>query len=137
MSQENQPNEIVKKMVVYQIPGIDAVTVERDVKYRLTDTESLTMDIYYPPDKESGVRVPVVIIVAGYPDLGFQKMLGCKFKEMGSSTSWGRLIAASGIAAITYTNREPAADIDTLLQFIRQNAGRLGIDENRIGIWAS
>jgi acetyl esterase/lipase len=55
---------------------------------------------------------------------------------MGAYTSWGRLAAASGLIAITYANREPAADIHALLQFVRQNAGPLGIDENRIGFWS-
>jgi acetyl esterase/lipase len=64
-------------------------------------------------------------------------MIGCRFKEMGSNISWGRLIAASGLVAITYTNREPAMDIHTLLQYVRQNSAPLGIDENRIGLWAS
>ena len=50
--------------------------------------------------------------------------------------SWGQLAAASGVVAITYTNSEPAADLDALLQHVRQNAASLGIDENRIGVWA-
>jgi acetyl esterase/lipase len=63
-------------------------------------------------------------------------MLGCKLKEMESYVSWGQLTAASGLVAITYTNREPTADIGELLQYVRQNAAALGIDENRIGVWA-
>jgi hypothetical protein len=39
-------------------------------------------------------------------------MLGCRFKEMAMSVSWGQLIAASGMIAIAYTNREPAADLN-------------------------
>jgi acetyl esterase/lipase len=51
--------------------------------------------------------------------------------------SWARLMAASGIAAITYTNREPARDARELLDYVRRNAATLGIDEGRIGLWAS
>lgn len=137
MSQEPRPDEIAKKTVVYQVPGMDAVTVRRDVKYGQAGDDTLRMDIYYPPDLQNGARLPAVVIVAGYPDAGFQKHLGCKFKEMGSTVSWGQLIAASGMATITYTNREPAADLDALLQFVRQNTAELGIDENRLGLWAS
>lgn len=137
MSQENQQEHISKKMVVYQMPGIEAVTVRRDVEYRATDAGALTMDLYYPPNAKSEARIPAVIIVAGYPDLGIQKIFGCKFKEMGSSISWGQLAAASGLVAITYTNREPMADLHALLQHVQQNAASLGIDENRIGVWAS
>ena len=129
-------SDITKKRVVFQIPGMDAVTIRRDVEYRTTDAGVLTMDIYYPPDWKSGARMPAVVFVSGYSDLGFQKMLGCKLKEMGSYISWGQLTAASGLVAITYTTREPAADIHALLECVRQNAGSLGIDETRIGVWA-
>jgi hypothetical protein len=136
MSQDIQQDHISKKEVVYRIPGMDAVNVRRDVEYRATDAGALTMDIYYPPGFESGARIPAVVVVAGYPDLGFETQLGCKFKEMGSSVSWGRLTAASGLVAITYTNREPATDLHALLKYVRQNAAPWGIDENMIGVWA-
>ena len=136
MSQEIQQEHISKKRVVYQIPGVDAVTIRRDVEYRVTDAGVLTMDIYYPPDAKSGARTPAVVFVSGYSDVGFQKMLGCKLKEMGSYISWGQLTAASGLVAITYTTREPITDLHALLQSVRQNAAGWGIDEHRIGVWA-
>ena len=52
------------------------------------------------------------------------------------SISWAQLIAASGLVAIAYTNREPAADLEALLQHVRDNAAALGIDGDRIGVWA-
>src|SRR5262249_23725777 len=131
MSQENQQEHISKKMVVYQMPGIECVTVRRDVEYRASDAGALTMDLYYPPNAKSEARIPAVIIVAGYPDLGIQKIFGCKFKEMGSSISWGQLAAASGLVAITYTNREPMADLHPFLQHDQQNPASLRSDKNR------
>lgn len=136
MSEDTQQNHISKKTVVYRIPEMDAVTVRRDEVYSATDSGDLTMDIYYPVDSQSGARLPAVVFVSGYPDDGFQRVVGCKFKEMGAYISWGRLTAASGIAAITYTNKEPAADIRALLEYVRHNAEQLGIDEKRIGLWA-
>lgn len=136
MKQETTPEEVAKKEVVYSIPGMDEVKVRRDVEYQTTDGGALTMDIYYPLDSSGGARLPAVVFVAGYPDSGFEKMLGCKFKEMGAYTSWARLTAASGLVAITYTNREPAADVQVLLRYIRQNAATLGVDEQRTGLWA-
>ena len=135
MTEETQ-HDITKKRVVYQIPGMDAVTIRRDVEYRSTDAGVLTMDIYYPRDVNSGAPTPAVVFVSGYSDLGFQKMLGCKLKEMGSYISWGQLMAASGLVAITYTTTEPTADVHALLEYIRQNGSSLGVDENRIGVWA-
>lgn len=136
MSQEPQRHDITRKRVVYQLPGVEAVTIRQDVEYRVAYADGLTMDIYYPPEAKRRARTPAVVFVLGYSDLGFQKMLGCKQKEMESYLSWARLAAASGLVAITYTTREPVTDINALLQYVRQHAAGLGIDENRIGLWA-
>jgi hypothetical protein len=136
MSQNTAHDHISKKRVVYTMPGIDAVTVRRDEEYRVTDAGPLTMDLYYPPDAKSGARTPAVIFVTGFPDAGAQRMLECRLKEMGSYISWAQLAAASGLVAITYTNREPATDVHAVLQHVRQNAASLDIDGNRIGVWA-
>ena len=136
MSQEPEQTHITKKRVVYDIPGTDAVKVHRDVEYSGTDAQSLTMDIYYPPDWKSGMRIPAVVFVTGYSDVGFKKMLGCRLKDMESYISWRRLTAASGMIAISYSAVEPASDTTALLQYVQQNSASLGIDENRIGVWA-
>ena len=136
MSQHTPQDHISKKQVVYRMPGVDAVTVRRDEAYRMTDSGALTIDLYYPPDSKSDMRAPAVVFVTGFSDAGAQKMFGCKLKEMGSYVSWAQLAAASGLVAITYTNREPATDVRDVLQYVRQNAGSLRVDENRIGIWS-
>lgn len=131
MSNEIQKDVLTKTRVVYQNPEADQVIVQRDLEYKT----SLTMDVYYPAHVTQ--ESPTVIIVAGYPDQGHQKLLGCKFKETGSSTSWAQLIAASGMVCITYSNKEPVADFDALLDFIHQHSAELKIDANKIGLWAS
>jgi hypothetical protein len=136
MSQETQRHEITKKAAVYRMTGVEAVTVRRDMTYRMTEAGPLGMDLYSPPDSKSGARRPAVVFVIGFSDVGAQKILGCQFREMESYVSWARLVAASGMVAITYTNRDPATDIRALLQYVRQNAESLGIDENRIALWA-
>jgi len=135
MSQEPTENDITKKPVVYLIPGMDAVTIRRDIQYD-SNSEGLTMDVYQPPDCKAGARIPAVLFVSGYSDLGFQRILGCKLKEMESYVSWGKLVAASGMAAINYSATEPAGDVHSVLKYVRQHAALLGIDENRIGVWS-
>lgn len=137
MSREAEQEHISKKAVVCRIPGMDDVQVRRDVEYGAADAGALKMDIYHPPDWRRGTPTPAVVIAAGFPDPGFEARVGCKFKEMGSSVSWGRLTAASGLAAITYTNREPATDVHALLRYVRRHADDLGIDADRIALWAS
>jgi len=134
MIEQTPPDHISRKLVVYQMPGMSEVIIQTNIEYRTTDAGTLTMDVYAPPRT---AKAPAVVIVAGYPDPGFQKMVGCKFKELGSSVSWAKLMAASGLKAITYTNRQPAEDLTALLEHVRRSSSSLGIDENRIGLWAS
>lgn len=135
MSQNAQPNQMSKKRVVYSIPGMERATVRRDESYRVADKGVFTMDVYYPPDWTAGARTSAVIFVTGFSDPGAETMFGSKFKDMGSFVSWAELVAASGLVAITYANREPE-DIHGVLHHVKRNAASLGIDENRIGIWA-
>jgi hypothetical protein len=128
--------QITKKRVVFRLPDEEKVTIRRDLPYRESGAGALTMDIYYPPDFTRGARVPAVVFVSGYSDLGFQKIFGCKLKEMESYISWAKLTAASGLIAIIYSAVEPTADVEVLLDFVRQNAESFGLDENRIGIWS-
>ena len=136
MSQDARRRHISQVEVVYRIRGVRGVTVRRDVEYRAADGGPLTMDLYYPPRAEAGARLPAVVFVSGYPDAGFEKIVGCKLKEMASYVSWARLAAASGLVAITYANRRPELDVLALLEHVRENAGELGVDADRVGLWA-
>lgn len=143
---EDTRHEIARREVLYRLPGTDEVEVVKNVEYRAADDAddagaggagALTADIYYPPGARGGSPVPAVVIASGFPDRGFEARLGCKFKEMGSTVSWARLMAASGAAVVTYTNRDPASDIHALLGHVRQNADALGLDDDRLALWAS
>ena len=136
MSQAKR-HENAMRGVVYQMPGVDDVEVRRDEVYRQDAGGPLTMDVYYPPASKRGARSPVVVVVLGYSDVGLQTVMGCPFKEMVWSIEWARMLAASGTVAILYTNREPAADVHALLDYLRQHAAALGIDEDRIAVWAA
>lgn len=138
MDQESQEKNKIPNSILYQHPDISDVSIRQDVVYQRTETDTLTMDIYYPKDSNHEDRMPATIFINGMSDKTVQKAFGCKLKDMGSYISWGRLTAASGIVAITYsTSIDPVSDIFALLQYIRQNASSLGIDESRIGIMAS
>ena len=136
MSQELPDDHITKKTAVLRIPGMEDVTVRREVEYQTSDAGSLTMDLYSPPDLRAGEDRPAVISVAGYPDPGIARIFGRPYNEWGSSTSWARLIAASGMLGITYENREPATDVLALLAYLRANGTRHGVDAKRLGLLA-
>jgi hypothetical protein len=136
MTHEKNRHEITYKKTVYEIPAMDAVKIRPDVTYDDAGSAALTMDLYYPTTATEGTRLPAVLFVAGFPDPGFEAFAGCKLKEMMGYVSWGRLAGASGLVGITYTNREPVADLDRLVAFVQHNAASLGIDERRIALWA-
>jgi hypothetical protein len=136
MTQAKNRHEITFKKTVYEIPGMDAVTPRPNITYDENGPGPLSVDLYSPSGALEGTRLPAVIFVAGFPDPGFESFAGCKLKETAGTISWGRLAAASGIVGITYTNREPLADLDRLLTFVQKNAASLGIDESRVALWA-
>jgi hypothetical protein len=136
MSQELPGDHISKKRAVYSIAGMEHAAIRKDFVYRTADAGALTMDLYYPADVTRGERLPAVVLVAGYNDVGYEQMLGVRFKEMAMTVSWGQLIAASGLVAIAYTNRDPVADLEALLQRVRDSAAALGVDGDRMGICA-
>jgi hypothetical protein len=116
---------------------MEMVTVRRDAPYRETESGALTLDVYYPPDAAAGDRRPAVLMVFGYSGAGGPNPFGRSFKEMGSTVSWAELIAASGLVAIAYTNREPVDDVQAVIGHVRDHAESLGIDDTRLGLWAA
>jgi hypothetical protein len=124
--------EIARKKVVYLLPGMESCPVRRDIPFRQAgDQTPPLMDIYYPPAIATGTAVPVVVNAFGFPDPLSQ------IRAYGPMTSWARLIAASGMAAVLYGTITPADDIHTVLDYLRRNATSLDLDERRIGLFAT
>lgn len=120
------------KQLVHTIDGAADIAVERDHVYT-TEQGPLGFELYRP--RHATTPSPAVIFVSGYPDPGIVAMLGKPLKDWASYVGWARMVAASGIAGIAYTNREPA-DVMALVRHLRANAGPLGLDPARIGVWA-
>ncbi len=117
--------------VVYEIDGMDNVIVQNFV-YRTVDGTALTMDVYYPPDMDSSLQLPAVILVNGFRDRFTQSAFGFSVRNTDINMSWGRLIAASGLIAVLYDSDQPD-DLIELVSYIQQNAETLHIDGERIG----
>jgi hypothetical protein len=126
---EAQIREMAKKTIVLRLPEMDSVAVRRDETYFVDDEGALLMDVYTPAAAD-GPPPPVVVIAIGYPDP--QGL----FRRFGWHVSWARLLAASGVAAVIYGNRRPAADLPAVLKHVRDRAGTLGLDAGRIGLLA-
>lgn len=121
---------VLENRVVYRIPEMDEVQVQRNVRYHAVNDTDLKMDLFYPPNMEPGSRLPAVIFVFGFPRARL------KLKDSNAYVTWAQLTAASGLIAVLYETEQPETDINELFGYIRENAASLKIDEDRIGIWS-
>ncbi len=131
---EVPPSDVFTRRVCLRLDGMDAVTVRRDVGYRQTD-DDCRFDLYYPPGHPDGgpavanaaadLRLPAVIIVAGYPETMKPGAVRRSYKDIGWTVSMCQLIALSGMVAIAYTNRDPIADLRALLEHLHECADSL------------
>jgi len=137
MTDAEQEVPMAEKRVVLTLPEMDKVVVRRDLPFGGGDGSERLFDLYLSPAASGTGRPPVVVIVAGFPDPGYERMLGRSFRRMGATVSWAELLAASGIAAVAYANRDPATDLDALFAHLRDHADGLGLDGERVGLWAS
>lgn len=112
--------------LAYELPGMDEVEVV-NITYAYREDQPLTMDVYYPPGTPADARLPVVIFGLGY------RMSKQPLRNAHFYTSWGRLVAAAGMAGIAYDTEQPDQDLEVLMAFIRQNWAALRIDPGRIG----
>jgi dienelactone hydrolase len=124
-----------QQRIVYSLPGMEQVRVQRNLVYKTAAGEQLGMDIYQPLDADGSPR-PAVVFISGYPDPGFEKVVGCRFKEMGAYVSWAQLLACRGMVAVTYENTDPAQDALDAVQFLIDHAADYQIDPTRLAIWS-
>jgi acetyl esterase/lipase len=131
-------SNITRLGVVYEVPGMEQVRVKEDIPYKGEDHWRFAMDVYYPPALNEKDRLPAIIFIHG--DGGTDN-----WKDARPFQSWGELTAASGMIAITFNHRfsdegksirDAAGDIDDLLKYVRTHADSLGIDKDRLGIFA-
>lgn len=127
-------HEITLKKVVLHIPGMEALETRMSA-FAAADGNPLPIRTYHPA--VAGGPLPAVVLVEGYPDPRFAPLLGCSFIDMEWTISTAQLVAASGMVAVTYSNREPAVDLAALLAHLRSNGSALGIDSGHVGLWAA
>lgn len=138
MAEKKTPpfEEMIRMRVVLEVPGMDAVSARRNLEYKTADGRPLQMDVCTP----AGARQPrpSVILIHGGPI----PRLGAK--NMGVFVSYGELLAASGFTAVTFDHRflapgrlgDAAQDVTDLVAHVRANADTLGVDADRLALWA-
>src|SRR5947209_5739400 len=94
--------EMVKKRVVYTIPDMEQVKVQKNITYKTADGTDLKMDVYYPTDLQTDSQRPAVMLVHGE---GVDPAILKAAKDWGVFVSFGQLIAACGLIAVTFNHR--------------------------------
>ena len=127
--------------VRYRVPGMEQVSIRSNVAFKNSDGEPLRFDLYSPIGAQTGIRTPGVILIHGGP---VPPNLLTTPKDWGWFQSLGRLIGASGLAAIMFNHRffgfdrirDAGNDIDDLLKYVGEHGADLGIDASRLCVWA-
>jgi hypothetical protein len=122
--------ELARKTVVYRPAGIDAVPAPREFTYRSAGGSALPMCVYFPL-LDRAVHAPVVLLPLAYPDPEG------RFRTFGPVTSWARLCARSGIAAVIYGTETPHEDVHAALRHLVSHAEPYGLDTARLGVLAT
>jgi hypothetical protein len=136
MSQDPPYRHLSEVPMVYPLPEADQIEIRPGIEYTHTVSGPLTLDLYLPARRSPSVALPAIVLVAGYSDAGYATITGCRFKDMAMCTAWARLVASFGMAAVTYGNERPAEDLQSVLTYVRTNAAELGIDAERLALWA-
>lgn len=122
--------DVTQYGVVYRAPGTERVSVQRDLPY-VAGGKTLHFDLYrdlHRPGRAHG-PLPVIVFVNG---------VGGRLEDWEIYRSWGRLMAARGYAAVVAESdpAAPAASVAALVAKVGDSAKTLGVDAQRIGIWA-
>jgi acetyl esterase/lipase len=136
--------KLYKMPVVYSVPGMDKVQVRRDIVYKSVDTEKgkleLKFDLYLPAGAKQGESFPAVILISG----GGIEGAPYDWRDAGVYNSYGRILAASGFAAIAYSKRyargssaeHGISDTGDLVVYVREHAGEFHVEKDHLGYWA-
>jgi dienelactone hydrolase len=109
--------------IALQVPRMHEAVVNADVVY----SRRLRLDVYRPRGSRPDERFPAVLLVHGRTD-------DPSPKDWGIYVGWGQLLAAHGLAGIPFNHRGDPADIRTALDAVRERAGELGVDGERLGL---
>src|SRR5215470_18049246 len=124
----DKPLDVTKHGIVYRVPGMTAVKVRRDIAL----AGAPKLDLYTPASARTG-KLPVVVFINGVGDRPDSRL-----KDWQIYQDWARLVAARGYAAVLHETdgTRAQADIAKLLERLHADGGSLGLDTERIAIWA-
>jgi acetyl esterase/lipase len=126
--------------LVVPVPDDQRVLVRRDQVCEGPNGTALPFDVYLPVG-DGGGRPPLVVFVHG--DAPPELLQGAK--DWAQFRDWGRLVAGSGLAAVTFNRSstqgftrvaEAEAEVQAMLHHLQQHAWDYGFDAERLGVCA-
>jgi len=134
-ARQPQVHPFAAKRLVYQVPGMKDVIRRPGIVFHSEAGSDLKLDLFLPPRPWKDDRLPLVVLISGYPDPAIKKYYGVNQKDLGLFDSWAELIAASGMIAVTYESERSASETDRAIAFLRKNAGVYRIDPERMAVF--
>lgn len=119
--------------VVLDAPDTARVRVQKNLSYGRPGARELALDLYLPPEASPRPRPGIVFLNAigdALPD---------RVKEWGIYSSWPRLVAAHGFAGIAMDcdGEHVQESLAALFGFLAREGARLGVDPDRLGVYAA
>jgi len=126
--------------LVHPLPDPERVELRSDLVYAHAGDRVLAMDVYLPSGQAPALRVPAVLLVHGEADPDLLRGV----RGWGQYTGWGRLLAGEGMAGVAFEHRAildagfgaVVAEVGDALATVRERAGDLGVDPERVGVAA-
>jgi hypothetical protein len=113
----------------HPVPAASAISVEKNVAYMQAAGKDVVMDVYRPAGS-AGTRLPVLIFV--------NTMAARSQRDHGIYTGWASAATAHRLVAILPDAApEFGAGLDALLAHLRTHADRLGVDPERVAVYAA
>jgi acetyl esterase/lipase len=126
---------LVHRPLVLKVTGTERVRVLPDLVYGHTAEGQQLADVYL---SETPEPCPIAIFIHGGLPPGVPGPKGWGFFD-----SWGRTIAASGLAGVVFNHRlgypdtrirQGAADLDAILRFVGEHASEWNADARRMAL---
>lgn len=118
---------VVERPIVWQVPEMDLIQHEDYAIEQRQDT--LEFSCYYPVGYQEGEKWPTIVFAnGGIEDLPLWRVY----------RDWAKLMATQGfIAILHHSNRRNRFErIGQLLDYCHENGTKIGVDGQRIGVWA-
>lgn len=121
--------------VVLDVPAAKLVKARENIVYHRTDSDSLCIDLYQPAGP--GARRPAVVFLNTIGDPPGAE--GERLRRWAIYRTWPRLIAAHGMVGISMDAERGRVQesLIALFRYLRERGSSLGVDPDRIGVYAA